>query len=94
MLDGIADLDWKAIKDDLANGKEGDSKEQIAYRPSVLEGSKDEDELKDDVDDDADEAKDVHDDPEGGRFCAGKGGDALEGGYRDEKGHSKDYGAG
>lgn len=66
--DGITNGDREAILDDLADDEEGGTKQDVADGPAVVQGAKDEDELKDDVDDDAGEVEDEFDDPEGGGF--------------------------
>lgn len=81
VFQGVAEGGAEAIHDDEADGVEGGAKEDVAQGPAVFEGADDEEELGEDVDNDADEVKDVHDDPEGGRLFVGEGCHALEGAY-------------
>ena len=69
MLDGVADCDRKGEEDDLRNGEERSTEDNVANRPAVLEGSEDEDELRYNVDNAADKwPKDV-DYPETDWLC-------------------------
>ena len=90
MAQRVANVGREAIQDDLTDRKEGGTEEDVADRPPVVQGAQDKNELEDDVDDDADKVKDVHDDPEGERFGGREGGDAFEGGDRKEEDDAKD----
>lgn len=63
MLDGIANLSTKAIQYHLTNSEERNTKQNVSYRPSVVQCPHDQDKLSNDVDQDADEVEDVHVDP-------------------------------
>ena len=63
MLDRIANLSTKAIQYHLTDSKEGDTKEDITYRPSIIQSPDDKDELSDNVDEDANKVENVHVDP-------------------------------
>ena len=53
MFDGVADRDAEGEQDDLSNGEEGGAEYDISDGPAVFEGSEDENELGDDVNDGA-----------------------------------------
>jgi hypothetical protein len=82
VFDGIADGDVEAVNDGLADGEKCGSKDNVANRPSVVQSADDEDELKDDINDDAKCVEDVGNDPE----TQGLGG--CHSGYTLERGNS------
>ena len=51
-------------ENNVGDGEERNAKDDIADRPAVIEGAKDENELGDDVDDDADDGPEDVDHPE------------------------------
>ena len=54
MRNGITDLDTESKQENAANDVEGDTEDDVADNPSVVQCSDDENELRDRVDDDAD----------------------------------------
>jgi hypothetical protein len=81
VLDGIADGDVECVEDDLTDGKKGGSEDDVANGPSVVQGADDEDQLEDDVDEDAERVEDVGDDPKSDRLCGRHAGYAFERGH-------------
>lgn len=63
MRNSLTNRDTKSKEDDLANRKEGDSKDDVPNRPTVFQSPNDEDQLENDVNDDAGEVEDEFDDP-------------------------------
>lgn len=55
MFDGIAYRYAESEQEDLGNGEEGGAKNDVTDGPPVVEGSEDEDELRNNIDDGADE---------------------------------------
>lgn len=90
MGDSFTDRDTESIEDDLSNREEGRSKDNVANGPPVVERADDEDELEDDVDEDAGSIEDEFDDPERDGVGGGEGGDVLEGRDGDEPRREED----
>ena len=78
MLDRVANGDRERKEDDLRDGEERSAKHNVADRPAVLERAEDEDELRDDVDDGADQRPEDVDDPEPQWLVVFEAGEALE----------------
>ena len=89
MLDGVADGDREREEDDLRDGEERSAEHDVANRPAVLERAEDEDELRDDVDDGADERPEDVDDPQSDRLRKVEPCDLLEGGDGDKERHTE-----
>jgi hypothetical protein len=85
VLDSVADGSRECKQKNLGDGEECSAKDDIADRPTVIEGAKDEDELGDDVDDDANDGPQDVDHPEADRVGVGEAGEAFEGGDGDEE---------
>ena len=94
MAQRVANVGREAIQDDLTDRKEGGAEEDVADRPPVVQCAQDKNELEDDVDDDADKVKDVHDDPEREGFGGREGRDAFESGDSEKEDDAKDGQAG
>ena len=67
MLDVVADRVAEDVQYDLANDEEAASEGEVAEGPSVLQGIDDEDDLHDEVHEDADGVDDVEDHEEARR---------------------------
>ena len=90
MAQRIANVGREAVKDDLADSKEGGAEKDVADRPPVVQRAQDQNELEDDVDDDADKVKDVHDDPEREGFGGREGCNAFECGDGEKEDDAED----
>lgn len=90
MLDRVADGHTEGKHNDLRDGKEGGSEDDVSNGPAVLEGAEDKDQLRDDVDDGANERPEYVDDPQPQRFCEAEASEALECGNGDEEANAKD----
>lgn len=78
VLDGVAYRDREGEEDDLRHGEERSAEDNVANRPTVFESAEDEDELRYDVDNAADEwPKDI-DYPEADWLCVVEAGNLLE----------------
>ena len=89
MLDGVAYGNREGEEDDLRHGEERSTKDNVANRPTVLESTEDEDELRDDVDDSADKRPKDVDDPQADRLGEVEPGNLLERGDRNEEGYAE-----
>jgi hypothetical protein len=69
MLDGVTYRRAKSEQEYLCNCEKGGPKDDIADGPSIFQGTKDQDQLRDDVDDDASQRPKKVDDPK----CEGLG---------------------
>ena len=78
VFDGIADCHAEGEEDNLGDSEEGGTEEDITNRPPVVECTGHEDELGDDIYDDADGWPDKVDDPKGERVCVVEAGEAFE----------------
>ena len=94
MLDRVADGHTEGKHNDLRDGKEGGSEDDVSNGPAVLEGTEDEDKLRDNVHHRADEWPEDVDDPEAERLVVLESGNTLEGGDGDEHGDTEDRQAG
>jgi len=87
---GVADRVAEAVQEDLANDPERRAEQDVADRPPVVERAPHEEQLCDDVDDDAGEVEDELEDPEacwgGGREARG----VLERADRDQADNDAD----
>ena len=90
VLDGVADSNREREEDDLRDGEERGAEHDVADRPAVLERAEDEHELRDDVDDDADERPEDVDDPQPERLRVLEPRELFERGDRDEEAHAED----
>ena len=89
MLDGIAYSSRERKQQDLGDSEEGCSKDDIPDRPPVVEGAEHQDELGDDIYDDADEGPEDVDYPEANGSGVGEACEALECGDCDEEGYAE-----
>jgi hypothetical protein len=74
----------------LCNREECGAEDDVANRPAVIERAEDEHELRDSVDDGADERPEDVDDPECDGLGEAEAGEALEGRDGEEEGNAKD----
>ena len=91
VLDGVANRHREGEEDDLRNREEGGSEYNVADRPAVLECTEDKYELRDDIDDSADQGPEDVYDPQSDRLRVVETSDPLEGSNRDEERHTKGY---
>lgn len=78
MLHTVAEDLTEAVKKDEADGVGKHTKDDVSQRPAVIEGTPDEQELGDNIDDNADEVEGIDDDPERDGVLFAKG-DVFEG---------------
>lgn len=90
MFDGIANRYAEGEEQDLSTSIESCAEDDVADGPPVLEGAEDQDELRDDVDWNADERPDDVDDEERDGFGIVEPKELLEGGDGDEERYSED----
>ena len=89
MLDGVADGHTERKQDDLGDGEECSTEDDITDGPAVLKSPEYENQLRHDIDDRTDEWPEDIDDPEPDRFGVGEAGETLERGNRDEEAYAK-----
>lgn len=82
VLGAIADRVAQHVQGYLAADEEEDTKRNVPERPAVLQGVDYEDNLQDDVDEEADAVEEVQDDEKSHRLCWSQPRPALEGAYR------------
>lgn len=80
----ITDIQREHVKDDLTDCKEANPENNVAERPTVVEGVDDEDDLEDDVDAEGGAVEDEEDNPEGYWMEGVEGANLLEGCDREE----------
>ena len=85
MLDGVAYRRAKGEQEDLCDRKEGSPKDDVANGPSVFQRTEDEDQLRDDVDDCANQRPENVYNPQPQRFGVLEPYKALEGSDGDEE---------
>ncbi len=90
MLDSIANRHAEREQEDLGDGEESSTENDVTNRPSVIEGTEYEDELRHNVDDDADERPKDVDYPKSYRVAKFEAGELFECGDGDEKWDAKD----
>jgi hypothetical protein len=78
VFDSIADCHAEGEEDNLRDSEEGGAKENVTDRPPVVECADHEDELGDDVNEDACGRPDKVDDPKGDRVCVVEASKAFE----------------
>lgn len=78
MLDRVADRGTEREQKHLRDREEGGAEDDVANRPTVIERAEDKHELRDRVDDCADERPEYVDDPKANRFRVAEAGVALE----------------
>ena len=83
MLDLFADAGGEDVEDDLADDEEEDSEGNVAQRPAILQRVEDEEDLHDQVDQDADSVDEVENHKQAGRVRGPEAGPALERHERD-----------
>lgn len=85
VFDGVADRYAESEQDDLSNGEERGSEHDISDGPAVLEGSEDEDKLRNDINHCADQWPQDVEDPQGDWLRIAEPDVLLEGGDGEEK---------
>lgn len=90
MLDSIADRHTECKQNDLGDGEEGGSEDDIANGPSVLKGAENKDKLWDDIDDGANEWPENVDDPECKGFGVIESSKSFEGGNGNKEAYAED----
>ena len=94
VFDGVADGNAEGEQQNLREHPEARAEDDVADRPAVLEGTEDEDQLRHDIDDGADERPQDVDNPEANWLGVFEAGELLEGGDRDEEANTEDDEAG
>lgn len=89
VVHGVADRHAEGEQHDLGDNEECSAKENVANGPSVFKRSEDEDELRNDVNDRADEWPQDVNDKQSDRFCEFETRELLEGGDSNEEGYGK-----
>lgn len=92
MLHGFADGAAEEVEDHLPDDEEEDAKRDVPQRPAVLQRVRDEDDLHDGVDEQADAVEQVEHDEQPHGVGGAQPGEVLEGEERD--GEGEDEGAG
>ena len=89
MFNRITDCHTKRKQQDLTTSIKCCTEDDVTYWPSVFKSTEDEDELRDDVDGDADNRPDDVDYKESDGFGVWEPEKLFEGGYGDKKGGSE-----
>jgi len=90
MFNSIANRHAEGEKEDLSDGEESSAENNVTDRPSVIEGTEHEDELRDDVDDNADDRPEEVDYPKSYGLIKFEAGELFECGDGDEERDAKD----
>lgn len=85
MLNSVADRHAEGEQEDLGDGEESSAKNNVADRPSVIEGTEHENELGHDVDDNADDRPEKVDYPKSYGLVKFEAGELFECGDGDEE---------
>lgn len=89
MLDGVAYGNREGEEDDLRHGEERSTKDNVANRPTVLESTEDEDELRHDVDNTANQWPEDVDYPEADWLRVVEASNLLERRNRNKERHAE-----
>jgi hypothetical protein len=91
VLYSVADGSGECKQKNLGNGEKCSAKNNVTNGPAIIEGAEDENELRDDVDDDADNGPEDVDHPKPDDVGVGEAGETLKGGDGDEE-RNAEYG--
>jgi len=89
VLYSVADGSGECKQKNLGNGEKRSAKGNVTDGPAIIKGAEDENELRDNVDNDADNGPEDVDHPKPDDVGVGEAGETLEGGDGDEEGNAE-----